>query len=169
MAPYRPLMRLPELITAAIDLFYIKPVAKLVPRQTFRYAACGGVNVVLSWVIYFLIYNFVLDKQIVDLGFVAISPHIATMLITVPLILLSGFWLNRNIAFRRSPVPAGVQLFRYTLTFAGSVVLNYICLKIFVDAWGFWATPAQMLWTFIGLIYSYLAAKYFTFRNSASE
>ncbi len=161
-------MRFSELITAAVDLFYIGPVARIVPRQTFRYAACGGTNVVLGWVAYFLVYNFVLRKQFLDLGVVAISPHIATMLIIFPLTFFGGFWLNRNVAFRHSPIPAGTQLFRYALTVVGSVGLNYVCLKVFVDAWGFWATPSQMLTTFIVLIYSYLAAKYFTFRNAES-
>ena len=55
-------MRISELIIRLIDWFYRKPVAAILPRQTFRYIVCGGANVVFSWVCYFLVYNFVLDK-----------------------------------------------------------------------------------------------------------
>lgn len=162
-------MPLSEVIIRFVDWFYIRPVAAILPRQTFRYVVCGGANVVFSWVCYFLGYNFVFDKQLLDLGFVVISPHIATMLAVFPLTFFTGFWLNRYVAFRRSPVPTGTQLFRYLLSVAGSVVLNYACLKFFVDLCGFWATPSQMMATFVTMIYSYLAAKYFTFRHAARE
>ena len=40
-------------IIAFIDFFY-PPFRKLMPEQTFRYAACGGANTVLGLTIYFL-------------------------------------------------------------------------------------------------------------------
>lgn len=69
-----------ELIIRFIDWFYRRPVSALLPRQTFRYAVCGGANVVFGWGCYFLLYNFVLDR-LLDLGFIAVSPHVAAMLI----------------------------------------------------------------------------------------
>lgn len=134
-------MRLSELIIRFIDWFYHRPVSALLPRQTFRYAVCGGANVVFGWGCYFLLYNFVLDKELLDLGFIAVSPHVAAMLIVFPLTFFTGFWLNRHVAFRRSPLATGTQLFRYLLSVAGSVVVNYLFLKFFVELCGFWATP----------------------------
>ena len=93
-------MRLSELIIRFIDWFYRRPVSALLPRQTFRYAVCGGANVVFGWGCYFLLYNFVLDKELLDLGFIAVSPHVAAMLIVFPLTFFTGFWLNRHVAFR---------------------------------------------------------------------
>ena len=46
-------MRLSELIIRFIDWFYRRPVSALLPRQTFRYAVCGGANVVFGWGCYF--------------------------------------------------------------------------------------------------------------------
>lgn len=159
-------MRVSELIIKVIDWFYIRPVAAFVPQQVFRYAVCGGVNVLFGWVCYFLIYNFGLDKELLDLGLVVVSPHVAAMLFTFPLTFFAGFWLNRNVAFRHSPIPSGAQLFRYLLSVAGSVVVNYFCLKFFVELCGFWATPSQMLATGVTTVYSFFAAKYFTFRHA---
>ena len=55
-------MRISELIIRLIDWFYRKPVAAILPRQTFRYIVCGGANVVFSWVCYFLVYNFEIGR-----------------------------------------------------------------------------------------------------------
>ncbi|MEG2240799.1 MAG: GtrA family protein, partial [Alistipes sp.] len=66
-------MHFSELLIRIIDLFYLRPVRAIMPRQTFRYAVCGGVNMVLSWVGYFVAYNYVMDKEFTDLGFVVIS------------------------------------------------------------------------------------------------
>ena len=52
-------MSLAQLVTRLIDGFYIRPVAAVVPLQTFRYACCGGLNMVLDALWYALIYNFV--------------------------------------------------------------------------------------------------------------
>ena len=60
--------KLAHFITQIIDFFY-KPFQKLLPEQLFRYAACGGGNMVLDWVLYFLIYNFVIGHEIVNLQF----------------------------------------------------------------------------------------------------
>ena len=50
-------MRVAEWIIRAIDLFYIAPVSSLLPRQVFRYAVCGGGNVLFGWGGYFLTFS----------------------------------------------------------------------------------------------------------------
>lgn len=75
-------MTLTRTLTRLIDLLYVKPLRRIVPPQTFRYAACGGLNMALDLSLYFLLYNFVLDKRVVHIdGIVAISPYIAAFLI----------------------------------------------------------------------------------------
>ena len=130
-------MALAELIIRAIDWFYIRPVAAVLPRQVFRYVVCGGVTYILfDPVCYFLFYNFIVAHRYVDLGFVVVSPHIAAMILVFPFTFFVGFWLNRYVAFRRSPIGAGTQLLRYLLSVAGSVLLTYAGLKFFVEVCG---------------------------------
>lgn len=160
-------MSLSDRILRVIDCFYFRPIAALVPREVFRYGVCGAVNAVFGWVCYFLIYNLLLRQQQVDLGVVVISAHVAAMLLAFPCVFLAGFWLNRHVAFRVVLPRAHRQLVRYLLTVAGSVVVNYVCLKFFVEWCGLWATPSQMLATCITTVYSFLAAKYYTFRRPA--
>ena len=160
-------MLIAERLVRLIDRLHVRPVAWLLPRQTFRYAVCGAGNVVLGWLLYFLVYHFVLRKQFVDLGFVTMSPHVAALTIIFPFTFLSGFWLNRYVTFRWSPLTGRTQLVRYALSVAGSVLLNYVCLKLLVEICGLWATPSQVVSSCIVMIYSYLAAKFYTFRDAA--
>ena len=116
-------MTLTRTLTRLIDLLYVKPLRRIVPPQTFRYAACGGLNMALDLSLYFLLYNFVLDKRVVHIdGIVAISPYITAFLIVFPITFLTGFWMNRHIAFHSSPLRGRVQLFRYLLSVCGSIL-----------------------------------------------
>lgn len=160
-------MRLAEWITRTIDFFYIRPVALVLSRQTFRYAACGALTLGLDAVWYALFYNFVFDRVNFDLGLVVISPHIAALFLVFPITFFTGFWLNRHVAFRTSPLTAGTQLWRYGISVVGSILLTYGCMKFLVEGCGIWPTPSKVLTNVVTVIYSYLTAKYFTFRHAA--
>ena len=68
-------------ILSVIDFFH-KPFAGWIKKQTFRYLACGGSNTVLDILIYFISYNFILDKQPVPIFSITIAPHIAAFIIS---------------------------------------------------------------------------------------
>lgn len=93
-------MRIANAITKAIDFFYVKPLRAIVPQQVFRYLACGATTALLDAVWYFLIYHYIVCEQYTDLGFVVVSPHISALCIVFPITFFTGFWLNRNVAFK---------------------------------------------------------------------
>lgn len=157
-------MSLASLLTKAIDLFYIPVVRKFVSQQIFRYGACGAANMTLDAVWYFIIYNFIVAKQFVDLGFVVISPHILSLVIVFPITFFTGFWLNRNVAFRTTHIESRKQLLRYLLTVLGSILINYASMKLLVEHAHLWATPSKIITTVVSTVYSYLVARYYTFR-----
>jgi len=151
-------------LSRLIDFFY-QPFSSFVSRQMFRYAACGGGNLVLDWVLYFVIYNFIFAQQHnLHLGLVTLSPHIAAFAIVFPITLLTGFLLQKYITFTTSHLRGRVQLFRYFLVVIANILIIYTGLKIMVDGFGFWATPSKMLVTVITVIFSYLSQKKFTFK-----
>ena len=154
-------------LTRIIDIFYLPPLRRLVPLQTFRYAVCGGANMGFDLLLYFILYNFVLDKEgVVHLGdFVAVSSYNAAWMIVFPITFLTGFWMNRHIAFHSSPLRGRVQLFRYLLSVCGSILHNYACLKLFVEVCGFYPTPSKAVTTAVTIVYSYVMQKYFSFRG----
>ena len=164
--------RLAEVITKIIDFFYT-PFRKIMPEQMFRYAACGGGNMVLDWVLYFLIYNFVIGHEIVHLSFVignysfeqALTPHIATLCIVFPITLLTGFWLQKYVTFTQSDLHGARQLIRYITIVAVNLAINYFGLKLCVEIWGWYPTPSKMFITVITVIISYFGQKYYSFRE----
>ena len=136
-------MSLSSLITKFIDLFYLKPLRKVFPQQVFRYLACGAATAALDAVWY----------------------YIASLAVVFPITFFTGFWLNRNVAFRSVDVRTLPQMLRYALTVVGSIALNYICMKVLVEYFGVWATPSKMITTLICAVYSYLAGCYYTFTS----
>lgn len=153
-----------NLINRLISLVYI-PFKNFIPLETFTYAVTGGANTALDIFLYFICYHFVLNKQIVDFGFVAISPHIAAFLIVFPITFITGFLLAKYITFTSSPIKGKTQLLRYMLTVAGAILLNYILLKVLVEYLYIWPTIAKIITTVIVVIYSYMMQRYFTFKT----
>ena len=100
-----------SLVTRAVDAFYWRRLEGVVSRQLFRYAFCGGMNLALDAVWYFVIYHFLIGEgRMIDLGFVYMSAPIASLFLVFPITFFTGFWLNRNVAFRASPLGTRTQL-----------------------------------------------------------
>src|SRR5690554_1569960 len=91
-------------ITKFIDTFYFL-FRRFLPLDTYRYAVCGGSNLVFDICLYFVFYHFVFAKQNVDLFFVVFSPHIASLFVVFPITFTTGFLLNRYITFPTSNLP----------------------------------------------------------------
>jgi putative flippase GtrA len=155
-----------DLITGVIDFFY-PPFKKVMEIQTFRYLACGGGNTLLDIFIYFISYNFILDKSIIQLPFGAISPHIGAFIISFCITFPLGFLLMRNIVFTDSYLRGRVQLFRYIMLVMVCILLNYIFIKLFVEHFGIYPTIAKILTTCIIVVFSYLTQRHFTFKTEA--
>lgn len=152
-------------ITKAIDFVYIKPLRRVFSQEVFRYLACGGITAVLDAVWYYIIYHYIVCERFIDLGVVVMSPHIAALCVVFPITFFTGFWLNRNVAFRVTDISTLPQLAKYALTVVGSILLNYACMKLFVEGCGIWATPSKIITTTICAVYSFLAGRHFTFRR----
>lgn len=155
-----------ERLIRIIDWLYIKPIERVVSRDTFGYGLCGAANMMLDTLWYFIIYHYVVAERFIDVHFILISPHISTLCIVFPITFFTGFWLNRHVAFRVTHLKSRRQLVRYLLSVVGSLAINYVCMKLFVEVFNIWPTPSKMLTTAICVVYSYLAARFFTFKSN---
>ena len=154
-----------ERLIRIIDWLYIKPIERVVSRDTFGYGLCGAANMMLDTLWYFIIYHYIVAERFIDIHFILISPHISTLCIVFPITFFTGFWLNRHVAFRVTHLKSRRQLVRYLLSVVGSLAINYVCMKLFVEVFNIWPTPSKMLTTAICVVYSYLAARFFTFKR----
>jgi putative flippase GtrA len=155
-------------IRTVIDFFY-PPFQKYMTLQFFRYGLIGTANLLFDWVLYFLIYNFVLQHEMLNLGIVTLSSHIAAMTIKMPVVLLSGFLLQKYVTYSSSNLRVRIQLFRYTTVFFINLVINYIGLKILVDSLDFWPTPSNMIVSILTISISYFSQKHYTFKTPTDD
>lgn len=152
-----------KLLTLIIDFFYFPIFKKIMPLKTFRYAACGGGNLVLDLILYFIVFNFVINQENLELGFVVLSPHIASLFIVFPITFLTGFALNKYITFEESNLKGKIQIVRYFIVSMGAIIISYLLMKLFVDLIGLPAFPSRILTTVISVVYSYILQNKFTF------
>ena len=154
-----------KLIRSVIDFFY-PPFRKFMSLQFFRYGITGSANLVFDWVLYFLIYNFVLRKKMLELGFVTLSSHIAALAIKVPIVLLSGFLLQKYVTFSSSGLNGRVQLFRYSIVFFANLCISYFGMKLLVEEFNLYPSPSNILISILTVFISYFSQKLYTFKTS---
>ncbi len=151
-------------IRSVVDFFY-PPFRKYMTLQFFRYGVTGSLNLFFDWVLYFFLYNFVLRKQPMDLAIVTISSHIATLAVKFPIILFSGFLLQKYVTFSYSEIRGRIQLFRYLVVVLVNLLINYLGLKFLVDLLGFYPTISNMLISGLTVFVSYFSQKRYTFKT----
>ena len=150
-------------IISVIDFFY-PPFKRIMPLQTFRYAACGSFNVVLGFVIFTSLYQFVLKQQVIDLGFYVFESYSLALLISSCTVFFIGFMLNKYVVFVASNLRGRIQLFRYFLSFISNLTINYVLLKILVKYLHLHPVMAQVFVTCFVVTLSYFTQQYFTFK-----
>ncbi len=153
-----------------LDLIdWVYPIfRRVMPIHTFRYAACGGGNTVLDILGFFLAYNYIFHREAIHIGSLIISPHIASFMVSFCVTFPIGFYLSRYVVFQETSVNKAKQLFKYFFVVLGCILLNYVFLKLFVDYFGWYATPAKIVTTFFVVIFSYTSQKNYTFKATQS-
>lgn len=147
-----------------MDFFY--PIFKpFLSRQNYYYAAVGGSNMVLDLTLYFISYNFIFKKEVLQITEkIAFEPYIAAFIFAFIFTFPLGFALSKYIVWSESNIRGRIQLFRYFLLVLSNIFLNYILLKFFVEICHFYPTVSKLLTIIIVVTFSYLTQKHFTFR-----
>jgi putative flippase GtrA len=154
-------------IETILDFFY--PLfRRFFDKTTYRYAVCGGVNTIFDIFLFFLFYQFVLDKQNLNLGLFVISSHIASFLLAFLLSFPAGFLLMRFVVFQESQLKGRIQFFRYLVIVLCSLLMNYFFLKLFVEYFHFYPTIAKIITTFFVVTFSYFSQRNFSFKTKVS-
>ena len=157
--------RFERLLTTVIDFFY-PPFRRFMSLELFRYGCCGGLNLALEWILYYVFYHFIFHGKVFDLGFIAFTPHIAAFVFKFPITFLTGFWMARHISFSGSTLRGRIQIVRYLLVTLGNIVINYLGLKLFVEVSQWWPTISYVIISIICVTFSYLSNKYYSFKKN---
>lgn len=152
-----------KVVLAIVDAFY--PLfKKFMPLQTFRYAACGGANMLFDIFLYSLSYNYFTGKKIVYIGSFAISPYIFAFLVSFCLSFPAGFYLSRYVVWQQTQTKKRIQVFRYFLIVIACIALNYFFLKLFIEEFHWWPTVSKIITSVFVVLFSYLTQRNYSFK-----
>ncbi len=157
-----------QTLTGLVDFFY-PPFKRIMPLQTFRYAACGGANTLLGLFIYWISLHYIFDNDVFYFGISAFKPHTAALFLSSGIAFCAGFLLNKYIVFVSSNLKGRIQFFRYGIAFFINLVMNYFILKLFVEVFLWWPFISQVLTTCVLIAISFIMQKHFTFRTKTQE
>ncbi len=156
-----------DLILPVIDFFY-PPFRRLMNQQTFRYAASGGGNLLLGFMIYTVSFKYLFREQDFHFGFYAFKAHVAALFISFCITFPIGFFMSKYVVFSDSKMKGRIQLFRYFMVCMFNLALNYILLKILVERLGLDAILSQVITIVIVVVFSYLAQRNFSFKATVA-
>ncbi len=158
-------MSIPNLIRVVLDFFY--PLFnRFVTKKTYYYAACGGSNLLLSWILFFVIYQFVFQKEHFYFEQITytISAYTLTSFCCSVITFFIGFLLMRYIVFTESELKGRIQFFRYALSGVLASILNWIILKFLIEGFDVYPSISNILSSCIVVVFSYLMQRRFSFR-----
>lgn len=144
---------------------YFHPLfSRIMPLQTYRYAAFGGINTILGLLVWYLSYHLIFDKMIVNIGFYVFKPYTAALVLSSFFSFSFGFLVNKFIVFTNSNLKGRIQLFRYFLSFIFNVFLNYFVLRLLIEQLKLAPFVSQLMTTALVITASFLSQKHFSFR-----
>lgn len=152
-----------DTILALIDFFY-PPFRKIMSLQTFRYAACGGSNALLGFLVFVGCHKYVFKEEQFDIGFYAFKSYTAALFVSFCVTFIVGFTLNKYLVFAHSNLKGRIQLFRYFLSLLLNLCINYFLLKILIEYLRLDAVLAQVITMVIVIGISYISQSYFSFK-----
>jgi putative flippase GtrA len=157
-----------KLIRQVLDLIY--PLfARFFDKQTYYYAACGGTNLVSSWLFFYLFFQFVFEKRIFNIAFASntyvVSAYTLSSMLCFFIAFTMGFLLNKYVVFTDSKLMGRVQLFRYAVSAGFSWLGNYLLLKIMIETFAFYPSIANVFSSVFVVFFSYILQKKYTFKH----
>lgn len=152
-----------KLISDMIDFFY-PPFSKYFSLQFFRYGVSGTLNLIFSWVSYFILYQFIVQKRMLNLGLVTMSGHTTALVINFLITLCTGFLLQKYVTFTASDLRGHRQFVRYLEVAIVNLLINYLGLKLLYEIVGIYPSIANVIVSILTTVISYLLQKKYTFR-----
>lgn len=134
------------------------------PLQTFRYAACGGANLVLNFALFTLLFHFFSKEKVVTIGWHAFEPESVALFLAAVFSFFVGFFLNKFIVFDNSNLKSRIQFFRYFVSFISNLCINWALLKMLVHYVHIHAVLAQSIVTIFIVVISYITQRHYTFK-----
>ncbi len=142
----------------------LKLAKKILGKQSFRFIISGGMAAGVDVVSYYIIFNFVLDKQDITLFRSIISAPVASLICSFSLGFISSFLTSKYFVFTESNLRGRQQLVRFVVVGGINFVCNYFLMKFFVEFIHLYPTVSRVVSIVIVAFLSFYLHKVFTFK-----
>ena len=158
-------MKLIKSIHSFLDFFY--PLFKrFFDKTTYYYAVCGVSNLVLSWILFFIFYQFLFAKENRYLALInyTLSSYTMSAFLCFIISFSIGFTLLKYVVFTKSQLKGTTQLFRYATSAAITGFTSWILLKLLIESFHLFPSIANLVSSCIVVVISYLLQRKFSFK-----
>jgi len=152
-------------IRSFLDLFY-PLVKKIFDKTTYYYAVAGSTNLVLGWVLFWVLDHWVIHSKTVKLPLIEHPVHSYTVIAAAcgGFSFLFGFMMMRYVVFTESQLKGRVQFFRYGFSALISATVNWILIKLMVDTFAWNASLCNVFASVVVVTISYFLQRKFSFK-----
>lgn len=133
-------------------------------HKGIRYIISGGTATGVDVVSFFIIFNYILEKENLHFGHVQIGAHIASLCVSFTLGLITNFLITKYFVFNESNIRGREQFLRYMMVAVVTFFGNYFMMKLLVEVFNVWPTMARLIAVGTIAVLSYRLHKVFTFK-----
>lgn len=154
-----------RIIRAFLDFFY-PIVSRIFDKTTYYYAVAGSTNLVLGWVLFWVLDHWVIHSKTVELPLFKHPVHSYTVIAAVCGVVsfLFGFLMMRYVVFTESQLKGRIQFFRYGLSALISATVNWLLIKLMVDTFAWNASLCNVFASLVVMTISYFLQRKFSFK-----
>jgi putative flippase GtrA len=154
-----------RIIRAFLDFFY-PIVSRIFDKTTYYYAVAGSTNLVLGWVLFWVLDHWVIHSKTLELPLFKHPVHSYTVIAAVCGVVsfLFGFLMMRYVVFTESQIKGRIQFFRYGLSALISATVNWLLIKLMVDTFAWNASLCNVFASVVVVTISYFLQRKFSFK-----
>ncbi len=138
-------------------------------QSLFRYGIAAAIATLVDIIIYFLFYNFVLQKEDVQvLPALIVSAPTTALAFSYSCGLITNFTITRFYVFPGSPLRTRIQLMRYVMVALLILGVNYLLMTFFIRWLHWFPTLSRSAAAILCGFASFGIHRIFSFRGNVS-
>lgn len=156
------------ILRRAIDWFYRRPFSRVISETVFRYGACGAITLSVDAVSYALIYHFWL-RAVISTWDSWLCRRISPLWCWFSHYVLHRFLAEPLCRLPHAACCGGQTVGALSIDSRRIYFAQLRLYEILVEVCGLWPTPSKCITSLAVALYSYLAARYYTFKGIYPE
>lgn len=143
-------------------------IKKILHKQSFRFIISGGFAAGVDVLSYYCIFNYILQKQDIQVLHAVVSAPVASLICSFSLGFIASFLASKYFVFTESNLRGRQQLVRFLVVGAINFACNYFLMKFLVEFLHWYPTVSRVISIGTVAFLSFNLHKVFTFKVKVS-